>query len=73
MLFAASLIKPSLEMNSVYTTSAPCSLHKALKGGSLTSSIGAKSKGKSGSCMSPILTTFEIFDKITAFSANAIV
>src|SRR5690606_23052652 len=53
-LLAASRISPSEEMNSVYTTSAPCSLHRARKGGSLTSSMGARSKGKSGSSMSAI-------------------
>ena len=38
--------------------SAPCSLHKARKGGSLTSSIGASNKGNSGSSMEPILTIY---------------
>ena len=56
-LFAASLINPSLEINSVYTTSAPCSLQRTLNGGSLTSSIGARSKGKDPSLMLPIFTT----------------
>ena len=56
MLFAASRIKPSEEINSVYTTSAPFSLHKALKGGSETSSIGANNNGKSGSSMLSIFT-----------------
>ena len=32
-------------MNSVYIKSAPCFLHNARKGGSLTSSIGASSNG----------------------------
>jgi len=54
MLLAASRIKPSEEINSVYTTSAPWSLHKARKGGSLTSSMGAKSSGNSPTSMLPI-------------------
>jgi len=41
-------------MNSVYTTSAPFSLHSALKGGSLTSSMGASNNGNSPKSMSPI-------------------
>lgn len=53
-LLAASRIKPSDEINSVNTKSAPCSLHRARNGGSLTSSMGARSRGKSGNCMSPI-------------------
>src|SRR5690606_36031385 len=44
-----------LLMNSVYIKSAPFSLHTMRKGGSLTSSIGASSSGKSGSSMLPIL------------------
>src|SRR5688572_11159135 len=44
----ASRIRPSLLINSVYIRSAPFFLHTALNGGSLTSSIGAKSSGKSG-------------------------
>ena len=55
-LLAASRIKPSEEINSVYTTSAPFSLHKALKGGSETSSMGASNKGKSGNSILPIVT-----------------
>src|SRR5438034_604580 len=55
LLLIASLIRPSEEMNSVYIRSAPLSLHTARKGGSLTSSIGASNKGKSGNCMVPIL------------------
>ena len=55
-LFAASRIKPSEEINSVYTTSAPFSLHKALNGGSETSSMGANNSGNSGSSMLPIFT-----------------
>ena len=42
------------EMNSVYIKSAPCVLHKARNGGSLTSSIGARRRGKSPSSMSRI-------------------
>jgi membrane protease YdiL (CAAX protease family) len=48
-------------MNSVYITSAPFSLHKALNGGSLTSSIGANSSGKSPVSISPIFTTLQEF------------
>src|SRR5690606_15343064 len=54
-LLAASRINPSEDINSVYTTSAPCSLQSARKGGSLTSSMGARSKGNSGSSIFPIL------------------
>src|SRR5450432_3331082 len=55
-LLIASRISPSEEINSVYIKSAPASLHTALKGGSLTSSMGASSNGKSGSCILPIVT-----------------
>jgi hypothetical protein len=41
----------------VYITSAPFSLQSALKGGSLTSSIGANNKGNSPSSTFPIFTT----------------
>ena len=68
-LFIASRISPSEEINSEYIKSAPWSLHNLRKGGSLTSSIGAKSKGKSGNSMLPILTIFIIFCKITTFSS----
>jgi uncharacterized protein len=54
-LLAASLMSPSLEMNSVYMRSAPCCLHSMRNGGSLTSSIGARRSGKSGSSIAPIL------------------
>ena len=54
-LFMASLINPSLLMNSLYIKSAPLSLQTARKGGSLTSSIGANSKGNSGNCIEPIV------------------
>src|SRR5690606_41010766 len=71
-LLAASRIKPSEEMNSVYTTSAPCSLHRARKGGSLTSSMGARSKGKSGSSMSAIRAKSFFLDcKSTKYPRNA--
>ena len=43
------------EMNSEYIKSAPCCLHNLRNGGSLTSSIGARSNGKSGNSMLPIL------------------
>ena len=55
LLFMASRISPSLLINSLYIRSAPLSLHNALNGGSLTSSIGANSSGKSGNSMEPIL------------------
>src|SRR5690606_14133673 len=44
-------------MNSVYIKSAPFCLQTALKGGSLTSSIGASNNGKSPNSKFPILTT----------------
>src|ERR1043165_7392964 len=50
-LLTASLIKPSLLINSVYIRSAPLSLHTARNGGSLTSSMGARSNGNSGRIM----------------------
>src|SRR5688572_24153784 len=56
LLLAASRIRPSEEMNSVYIRSAPPSLHTARNGGSLTSSMGASSNGNSPSSMLPILT-----------------
>src|ERR1700755_3498879 len=55
-LLMASRINPSLLINSVYIRSAPLSLHTARKGGSLTSSIGASNKGKSGNSICSILT-----------------
>ena len=61
MLFAASRISPSLDINSVYITSAPCSLQSARNGGSLTSSIGANSKGKEPNSMFPILAIIRLF------------
>ena len=68
-LFAASLINPSEEINSVYTTSAPFSLHKALNGGSETSSIGANKSGKSGNSMLPIFTKTDYFSaKLVIFN-----
>ena len=54
--FAASLIKPSEDINSVYIKSAPPVLQTALKGGSLTSSIGANNKGKFPNSMSLMAT-----------------
>ena len=54
----ASLISPSDEMNSVYIKSAPLSLQTALKGGSLTSSIGASKSGKSPNSIFPIFTNY---------------
>src|SRR6478735_261464 len=54
-LLIAFRIKPSLEINSVYIRSAPLSLQTARKGGSLTSSIGASRRGKSGRETEPIL------------------
>jgi hypothetical protein len=38
-------------------------LHKARKGGSLTSSIGANNNGKFPTDMSPILTTLNFLQK----------
>src|SRR5256885_1751734 len=55
-VFSAERISPSEEINSVYMRSAPPALQTMRKGGSLTSSIGAKSKGKSPSSMLRILT-----------------
>src|SRR5690606_37951033 len=64
----ASLISPSEEINSEYIKSAPCNLHKRRNGGSLTSSIGANNKGKSGSMMLPILgMVLQFFAKIHIF------
>jgi hypothetical protein len=57
----ASRINPSEEINSEYIKSAPWALHNLRKGGSLTSSIGARSKGNSGNIMLPILTIFIYF------------
>ena len=54
LLFMASLINPSLLMNSVYIRSAPCFLHTARKGGSLTSSMGASKSGNPDKFMLPI-------------------
>src|SRR5699024_12107992 len=59
--FAAFRISPSEETNSVYIISTPCCLHTKRNGGSLTSSIGAKSKGNS-----PKSLEFPIFTDITA-------
>ena len=71
-LFAASRINPSEEINSVYTTSAPFSLHKARKGGSLTSSIGANNRGKSGSSIVSIFTKLDyFFCKISVFISQS--
>ena len=53
-LLIASRISPSDEINSEYIKSAPCNLHNLLNGGSLTSSIGASKRGKSGKIMLPI-------------------
>src|SRR5699024_6663358 len=58
---AAFRISPSEETNSVYIISTPCCLHTKRNGGSLTSSIGAKSKGNS-----PKSIEFQIFTDITA-------
>ena len=55
-LFRALRISPSLLMNSVYIRSAPLCLQTARNGGSLTSSIGASSSGKSGSCILSMVT-----------------
>src|SRR5688572_14658997 len=57
-LFAASRMRPSEEINSVYIKSAPPSLQTARNGGSLTSSIGASNKGKSPNSICPIFTIF---------------
>src|SRR5687767_6728405 len=57
-LFTASRISPSEEMNSVYIMSAPPSLQTARKGGSLTSSIGARSNGNSPNSILPIFAIF---------------
>src|SRR5574337_699914 len=54
LLLIASRIRPSDEINSVYIRSAPCCLHTKRNGGSLTSSIGARRSGNSGSVMFPI-------------------
>jgi membrane protease YdiL (CAAX protease family) len=56
LLLMASRINPSLLINSVYIKSAPLVLQTARKGGSLTSSIGANSRGKSGNDMLSIFT-----------------
>src|SRR6187431_2085612 len=61
LLFMASLIRPSLLINSVYMRSAPLFLHTARNGGSLTSSIGASNKGNWGSVILSILTTNILF------------
>jgi membrane protease YdiL (CAAX protease family) len=63
VLFTASRIRPSEEINSVYITSAPWRLHNARNGGSLTSSIGANSNGKSPKSILPIFTL--TFAKLT--------
>src|SRR5687767_11226018 len=60
-LLIASLINPSLLINSVYIKSAPVSLQIARKGGSLTSSIGASSSGKFGRVMLSIFTKGKTF------------
>ena len=52
---SASRISPSEGMNSVYTAEAPCSLHRMRKDASVTSSIGANSRGL------PPRSTFPIF------------
>src|SRR5579862_397375 len=58
ILFRAWRISPSEEMNSVYIRSAPFNLQTDLNGGSLTSSMGARSKGNSPNSMLPILTIY---------------
>src|SRR5690606_15164790 len=63
----ASRINPSDEINSEYIKSAPCNLHKRRNGGSLTSSIGARSKGKSGKMIFPIVGIVIFFAKILIF------
>src|SRR5213082_2929735 len=60
LLLIASLINPSLLINSVYIRSAPFSLHTDLKGGSLTSSIGANSNGNSDNDIVPIFINSNI-------------
>jgi hypothetical protein len=57
-------MSPSDEINSEYIKSAPCCLHNLRKGGSLTSSIGARSNGKSGSSILPIFIKGNFFAKI---------
>jgi hypothetical protein len=59
----ASRINPSEEINSEYIKSAPCCLHNLRNGGSLTSSIGARSSGKSGNVMLPIFIKENFFGK----------
>src|SRR5690606_4420222 len=59
-LFAASRISPSEEMNSVYIISTPFCLHTKRNGGSLTSSMGARRRGKSPRSIFPILTDIRI-------------
>jgi hypothetical protein len=49
-------MRPSEEINSVYIKSAPFALQTARKGGSDTSSIGARRRGKEPSSMLPIFT-----------------
>ena len=44
-----------------YHNHAPCSLQSARNGGSLTSSIGANSKGKEPNSMFPIFTIIRLF------------
>src|ERR1035438_7323714 len=64
-LFVALRISPSEEINSVYIRSAPYFLHTNLKGGSLTSSIGASNNGNSPSSIFPIFTTVNQFNSYT--------
>src|SRR5690606_22733335 len=61
-LLMASRINPSDEMNSLNIKSAPFSLHKRRKGGSLTSSIGASNNGNSGSSMFPMRIMAQKYD-----------
>ena len=63
LLFAASLISPSLEINSVYTTSAPFSLQRALNGGRLRPPWGLKVKGSFRSlCLQFLPLSFFVVD-----------
>ena len=59
MVFAASRIRPSEEMNSVYIISAPNPLQIYLNEGSVTSSIGARNTGFSPKSMEPIFIFFQ--------------
>ena len=59
-------------MNSVYITSAPFSLQSARKGGSDTSSIGAKSNGKSPTSIFPIFTAINFLQKYTLMGLKGV-